>query len=739
MIKHSSGILILTILLYTCVGLSLANWQALNLPEAALFPEEVNPHDMIIGDPKTYGTQLANEDIAKGDVRYYLYGLRYDTPQDEVQQAFPDIKITLDTRGCEIGGDEYDRDMAYNDTVDAWLTQHYGQSVSDVMQVNAARAGSDTDNPDYTPSVTAIKTITQIRVKADATYTMDIAHTWRIDTEKGVTSFGEQSIAYSADKETIDILEATITQPDGTVIRVGADAIHDQSEAVSDGAASFSDTRYKVIVYPQVQVGSLLHYKLRIRRHTPIIPGHFTFYDFYSPHFRYANEQISLTVSNKLPLKVAHQGGQLTTLPEQNGYRRYQFSYQQAHARPSETMEVDIEDHAPYFMASSFADYIAMGQAYQQRAKPMAAVTPAIQRMADEITAGITDERAQVRALYHWVSSNIRYVFIGLGDGGLVPQPADMVLKNRYGDCKGHTVLLEALLAAKGIASSPVLINSGTAYQLAEVAVLHPFNHVITYVPSLDLYLDSTAQMTPFGALPVYVMDKPVVITALNKLGRTPILTADDHAMKSEVRMRLNDDGSVIGVSQTTSTGWVEDDERQTHFDWMTQRHRMIKTRLESYREIGDGDIQNVDPQDFSQPFVERTRFKLEPMANLPGPAAITMPTGPLPFSLGDYVLKKPEVELNIPRYCVNRTIEQRHTLTLPDGVKVLYLPKDLRFQNTLTEYAASYEHQGQDIHVSRRMQVNVPDFVCEQADQAQLAELMDVIRRDLRGQIIYE
>lgn len=134
MIKHSAGILFLTIVLYTCVGLSLANWQVFNLPEAALFPEEVDPRDMIIGDPKTYGTQLANEDIAKGDVRYYLYCLRYDTPQDAVQQAFPDIKITMETRGCEIGGDEYDRDMAYNDKVDAWLTQHFGQSLSDVMQ-----------------------------------------------------------------------------------------------------------------------------------------------------------------------------------------------------------------------------------------------------------------------------------------------------------------------------------------------------------------------------------------------------------------------------------------------------------------------------------------------------------------------------------------------------------------------------------------------------------------------------
>ena len=42
-------------------------------------------------------------------------------------------------------------------------------------------------------------------------------------------------------------------------------------------------------------------------------------------------------------------------------------------------------------------------------------------------------------------------------------------------------------------------------------ALLSPFNHVITYVPGLNLYLDSTARFAPMGALPDEVMDKPVL------------------------------------------------------------------------------------------------------------------------------------------------------------------------------------------------------------------------------------
>jgi hypothetical protein len=53
-------------------------------------------------------------------------------------------------------------------------------------------------------------------------------------------------------------------------------------------------------------------------------------------------------------------------------------------------------------------------------------------------------------------------VAIFLGNGGYEPHDAATVLENRYGDCKDHVALLEALLKAKGIASVPVLVGSSS-------------------------------------------------------------------------------------------------------------------------------------------------------------------------------------------------------------------------------------------------------------------------------------
>ncbi|MEX0632225.1 transglutaminase family protein [Serratia ureilytica] len=115
-------------------------------------------------------------------------------------------------------------------------------------------------------------------------------------------------------------------------------------------------------------------------------------------------------------------------------------------------------------------------------------MTPGIQALADNITAGISDRREQAEALYRWVAQNIRYVAVYLGNGGLEPNSAQSILDNHYGDCKDHVVILEALLAAKGIASSPVLIGMDEGPILPKVPLLSRFNHAITYVPEFKLY-----------------------------------------------------------------------------------------------------------------------------------------------------------------------------------------------------------------------------------------------------------
>ncbi|MDE1149782.1 MAG: DUF3857 domain-containing protein [Azospirillaceae bacterium] len=79
---------------------------------------------------------------------------------------------------------------------------------------------------------------------------------------------------------------------------------------------------------------------------------------------------------------------------------------------------------------------------------------------AARLKAASPDRKAQAAAALALVQDHIRYVFLGLNDGGLVPATADETWSRRFGDCKAKTVLLLALLHELDIPAEAVLVNT---------------------------------------------------------------------------------------------------------------------------------------------------------------------------------------------------------------------------------------------------------------------------------------
>ena len=98
------------------------------------------------------------------------------------------------------------------------------------------------------------------------------------------------------------------------------------------------------------------------------------------------------------------------------------------------------------------------------------------------------------------VQRKVRYQFVGLNDGGYVPASADETWARRYGDCKGKTVLLLALLHELGVEAEPVLVSSaqgdGMNERLPELAY---FDHVLVRarLGETFVWLDGTKPTDP--------------------------------------------------------------------------------------------------------------------------------------------------------------------------------------------------------------------------------------------------
>ncbi len=77
-----------------------------------------------------------------------------------------------------------------------------------------------------------------------------------------------------------------------------------------------------------------------------------------------------------------------------------------------------------------------------------------------KIAAKSSDPKIRANAALRLVQDQTRYVFLGMNDGGLVPANADQTWARRFGDCKGKTALLVAILRELGIDAVPVLVNT---------------------------------------------------------------------------------------------------------------------------------------------------------------------------------------------------------------------------------------------------------------------------------------
>ena len=593
---------------------------------------------------------------------------------------------------------------------------------------------------DYDPGVTWLERVHELHVRADATYVQTTQFLLRIDTEAAVEENAERRLRYSGSLETLDVLEAWTITPDGRRVAVAPDRIRTM-ESTDEGQAEFSDQKVRVVIFPAVTAGARLHLRYRITVHTTHFPGHMAWSLHYPPGVRYDDARVHISHDPAIALKVGTRqlaGGRVAALDtDAPDTVRYAFTFRQPVAHPPETGRVDPADFAPFVHVTSFADRAAQAAAYQAAARPKAEPTPQIRALVAELTAGATTDREKVRRLHQWVSRNIRYVALNIDVGGLVPRPAQAVLDHRYGDCKDHVVLLEALLRAAGIESSPALVNAGMAMKLPELAIWTPFNHVILHVTGLDLYLDSTARFAPMGTLPDWVMDKPVLLTASGRLARTPRTTPKLNQTLTRVWMDLTPEGGVRGRSVAVMQGPEEVDSRSAQYDHIgTPPQDTVRDILGRFGETGTGRVESGDPLDLGSAWEVRASFQLDPVVNVPGPSAMTIPVGVAPGLVRGMATSSQPTQRRFDRYCLSWQHREQIELRLPPQVQITRIPAGTLFQRGPLRYSATYRRTGQVVSITRELAADRPSHTCNASDDADWAALLRVLQRDLRGQI---
>jgi hypothetical protein len=128
---------------------------------------------------------------------------------------------------------------------------------------------------------------------------------------------------------------------------------------------------------------------------------------------------------------------------------------------------------------ASWADVSSIMSPLYQKAAVLRADSP-IRAEVAKIAAASTDPKVRAAMALHLVQDRTRYLFLGMDEGGYVPAPADETWARKFGDCKGKTALLLALLQQLNIEAEPALVSTTGGDGLDEwLPAVGFFDHVM--------------------------------------------------------------------------------------------------------------------------------------------------------------------------------------------------------------------------------------------------------------------
>ncbi len=423
---------------------------------------------------------------------------------------------------------------------------------------------------DYSQEAAVVEEMsTKIAFENDGNFTRDQTTRVRVQTDAGVKQWGLLSFPYQSATQTVEINYVRVRKADGSTLITPPDNVQDLDSEITRSAPFYSDLREKHVAVKGLGKGDVLEYEARWRTTKPLIPGQFWFQYNFEHDGIVLVERMEIKVPAERAVKV--KGPQATqTVTTEAGSRTYAWTYSklQSAKEPESDQKKGTETALgrlppPDVQISSFQSWDEVGRWYWNLQKDRIEPTAAIRAKAAELTTGMTDDAAKLRALYSFVSTQYRYIGIAFGIGRYQPHAADDVLTNNYGDCKDKHTLLASLLQASGITLYPALINSSFKLD-PEVPSPAQFDHIIGYLPHGKdkdvVWLDTTLEVAPLGYLFTRLRDKQALVMSGEKiqLVTTPADPPYPSTQAFKIGGKLSDDGTFEAKVEDTVRGDAE-------------------------------------------------------------------------------------------------------------------------------------------------------------------------------------
>ncbi len=561
---------------------------------------------------------------------------------------------------------------------------------------------------------------------------------------------------YFDNQRKVTFFKAWTIMPDGRQMEVKE---KDAAE-VAMGDDLYSDHRLKYLRFPEAIPGSVVGYEY-VQKHRPFVfEDHWTFQDLVP--CRRARFSLQIPAGWEFTNHWSNFAEQKT---QSAGNNQYVWEVQDVPA-----IEVEPEMPSMYAVAGRMGiKYFARD--FKMRPKTdgtwddlgiwvdgltatSRTPTPAIQQKAAELTAGISDPVAKMKALTSYMQRQIRYVAIEIGIGGFQPHSAADVFTHQYGDCKDKATLLSTLLHEIGVESYYVLIDTNRGEVNPDFPSMN-FDHVILAIrvpdnmkdnsfyavldqPKLGrlLFFDPTNPYVPLGYLPSYLQDNlGLVITPQGgTLVTLPLVAPATNRLLRTANLTLSPAGTLTGEVHELRTGGPADDTRAKYLQVApNERQKIIEGFLSGFLSnftLTSASLTNLNQYD--QSFVLEYEFVAQDYAKPAGNLLLLRPrvVGNKGSSLLAGKPRKYPIEFQ-------ETTRQDDVfdITLPAGYTVDELPQPVQAKCDYATYKSEVQVSGNVLHYKRTYEIN--DLVVPTEKLSEVREFFHQIAIDEKSSAV--
>ena len=379
------------------------------------------------------------------------------------------------------------------------------------------------------------------------------------------------------------------------------------------------------------------------------------------------------------------------------------------------------EDFTYYGKKGCFKSWQDYGKWEYSLIKDRDQLTDAERQELHQLTDGLNTDREKVEAIYKRLEKSTRYVAVLLGIGGQQPAPAASVSKSGFGDCKGLSNYMRAMLKEIGIPSNYTTISTINRRLQKDYASVGQMNHVILQVPLKNdtLWLECTNPQLPMGYVHEDIAghDAIEVSEAGGRLVRLPVYADSTNLMHSTININLSEQGAAnLKISQS-----VLNHQYESYIPLLKADDKDRQKYLQKIVHAPQAEIGKVDINESGAKITLDAEIKSQKYANQTG-QRLFVPICPLHrgYTVPNTSSERKEDIWRDMGYLNTDDI----TITIPEGYAIEACPKGVSIEQPFASFSFNIQADDNTIHVKNRLLMKSGTF-----PKSQYPQLADFIR----------